>query len=504
MKNLILFILLLNISFIFSQENEDIPAKKSQTGFGQLDFLSVKMPDLEEDNMAITGLHYNLMINKFSYVGVGMYGAVSGERGGFFGLGVNAGIKQHITKDLFIDAGLQLGGGGGALTPDGGGAYFLPHANLGCHFKYFDVTLGYSYINFFDDGKIKSYQVNTAVQIPLSFDYADFTKKGSEFSIENLKNSEWDKPSNPFGLFVHFDNLSLKNNSQFADDVTIRLAGFEMQSYFNKNWFYFIRADGAYSGIPSGYMDVFLGPGYHLSMNKNRTNILAKFGLGAGGGGGVDTNGGFLMNPDISLEQKITKNIYISVNKGFMLNMDNSFNASTFGFGLKYLENINGISSNENKYTAAEFKGLEVIIAEEIYFNVKRMKKNTQNLSQISLAFNFFLNTNIYATGQTSFANFGNAGAYAEGTVGLGAETNPFFNKKITVFGQILAGAAGGGDINTGEGFVIKPSTGLNYRISNKLNLRSAVGYVKTPKGDLNNTFVNFGINYNFSFLSVH
>jgi hypothetical protein len=502
LKNLILSILLLNISFVFSQENEEIPAKKSQTGFGQLDFLSVKMPDLEEDNMVLTGLHYNLMINKFSYVGVGMYGAVSGERGGFFALSINAGIKPNITKYLFVDTGFHIGGGGGALTPDGGGAYVLPYANLGYHFKYFDATLGYSYINFFDDGKIKSQQLNVAIQVPLSFDYADFTQKGNNFTIEDIERSAWNQPSNHFGFSVHLDNLSLKKNSHFKNDVTIRLAGFEMQSYFNKNWFYFIRADGAYSGIPSGYMDVFLGPGYHLSMNKNRTNILAKFGLGAGGGGGVDTNGGFLINPDISLEQKITKNIYISVNKGFMLSANKTFNASTFGVGLKYLENINGLPSIGK--SNAKFKGLEVIIAEEMYFDVKRIKKKTEDLKQISLQFNFFLNKYIYAAGQTSFANFGNAGAYAEGTVGLGAETNTFFNKKFTAFSQILGGAAGGGDVNTGEGFIVKPSVGLNYKITNKLNLRSAIGYADTHNGDLNGMFVNFGINYNFSFLSVH
>ncbi|MGQ7946673.1 hypothetical protein [Flavobacterium sp. WC2509] len=504
MKNLILVILLLNVSIVLSQEQKEIPLKKSQFGFAQLDFLSVKMPDPEEKNMTLTGIHYNVMLNKYSYAGVGLYGAVSGERGGFFGLGINAGIKQNITNHLFVDAGLHFGGGGGALTPDGGGAYIIPHANLGYHFKPFDVTLGYSYINFFDYGKIKSHQFNAAIQIPLSFDYADFTENGNDYSIEGLKETAWNQPSNRFGLFVHFDNLSFDENSQFKQNTTIRLAGFEIQSYFRKNWFYFIKADGAYSGIPSGYMDVFVGPGYHLSMNKNRTNILAKFGVGAGGGGGVDTKGGFLINPDISLEQKVLKNIYLTVNKGFMLNFDKSFNASTFGFGLKYLEDINGISSEGNTKATAEFKGVEVIIAEEIYFNVQRMYgKHTQNMNQISVEFNFFLNKNIYAAGQTSFANFGNAGAYAEGTVGLGVETNRFFDETTTVFAQILGGAAGGGDINTGEGFVIKPSTGLNFKVSDKLNLHAAVGYVKTHGGDLNNTFVNFGINYNFSLLSA-
>ena len=48
--------------------------------------------------------------------------------------------------------------------------------------------------------------------------------------------------------------------------------------------FLFAKFDGAYDGIRAGYMDILLGGGYHLGFHLNRTNILAKFGMGAGGG----------------------------------------------------------------------------------------------------------------------------------------------------------------------------------------------------------------------------
>ena len=67
-----------------------------------------------------------------------------------------------------------MGGGGGAAAPDGGGAFILPHFNLGYDFKHFSATAGYSYINFFDKGTIKSSQLNVAVQVPLSFKSAKF------------------------------------------------------------------------------------------------------------------------------------------------------------------------------------------------------------------------------------------------------------------------------------------------------------------------------------------
>jgi hypothetical protein len=113
------------------------------------------------------------------------------------------------------------------------------------------------------------------------------------------------------------------------------------------------------------------------------------------------------------------------------------------------------------------------------------------------------LNKNLFLAGQTSFANFGNAGAYGEGLVGVGIQTNTTSRSNTTFFTQFLAGAAGGGNIDTGEGLIIKPSLGANYKISDTLSARSALGYVKAKGGNLSNPFVNFGLKYNFSFLNM-
>ena len=47
------------------------------------------------------------------------------------------------------------------------------------------------------------------------------------------------------------------------------------------------------------------------------------------------------------------------------------------------------------------------------------------------------------------------------------SKSNPFLNDKVILFGQVLAGAAGGGDVSTGEGLIFKPSAGFNYKINN-------------------------------------
>lgn len=503
MKNLFLLILLLLCSYFSVAQTENIPERKTQKGFIKIDFLSIDMPETSitsESNMGFSGIHYNLFLNKSFYTGVGIYGAVSGERGGFFTLGINAGYQKYFNEKLYIDTGFHFGGGGGAGAPDGGGAFILPHFNLGYNLKHFSVHAGWSYINFFDGGLIKGNQLNMALEIPLDFEYSSYKNSEINFSAQLLNNSSWKKETIKTSFLVHFNNLKVKSEGPIKGN-TIRLAGFEFGNYLTRNWFAFLRVDGAYSGIRGGYMDVFLGAGYHFYFNNNKTNILAKFGFGAGGGGGVDSEGGFLLYPDISIEQQLFNRVYISLNKGYLFTPNSLLSTSNYGIGLKYYLERNGSYAKEKTFNNGKFKGIEVILKQDWYFNAKRMTNPKEDMHQMSLQINFDISKNLFLAGQTSFANFGNAGAYGEGLIGAGIKTNN--TSHTTFFTQVLAGAAGGGNISTGEGLIIKPSLGIDHKITNTLSIRSALGYVKAKGGSLSNTFVNFGLKYNFSFLSM-
>jgi len=509
-KLFFLIIFILFHQFICSQTTQT-PNKIHQKAFAKLDYLSIKMPIsniLNEANMGFTGIHYNLMINDWAYTGLGIYGAITGERGGFFTLGINAGIKKNLFNQFYLDTGFHFGGGGGAGAPDGGGAFILPHFNLGYNFKNFTLNSGWSYANFFDGGQMKGHQLNVSLEFPLDFEYADAKYAEKDFNLKNLENSAWNQLTSKNSLMVHFNNLKVLSKANATTNEvlkgkTIKLAGFEFTSYFTNNWLAFIKVDGAYDGIRAGYMDVFLGAGYLLSLNKNNTNILAKVGIGAAGGGGVNTNGGLALYPDISIEQKIFKDIYLSVNKGYLLTPKKHFYTSTFGLGLKYYLERNGIKTKHNAFTLGKFKGVEVIMKQDLYLNANRDLKPTKNLHQISLQINVDLNKTIYISGQTSFANFGDAGAYAEGLIGAGLKTLPFFNNTTTLFSQFLAGAAGGGDVSTGQGLIIKPSLGFDYKLNNTLSLRASGGYVKAIEGLLSSPMINLGLKYNISILKL-
>lgn len=491
---------------IFGQENNNLEIPKlTQKSFFKMDFLSVNMVD--DDNLGLAGIHYNFLLNDWSYVGLGMYGGVLGNKGGFFTLGIEAGIRKNITPNLFFDTGIHFGGGGGSGAPDGGGAFILPHFNLGYQFSGFSIEGGYSYINFFDKGDIQGHQFNAGIQIPLTYDYTNFNNLERKVIIdENIDNSEWYQKSKKLSMLFHFNNLKLIGDTQDRNgipltDETIRTVGVELNSYLNENGFIFIKADGAYQGA-AGFMDIVLGTGYQLSFNKKRTSIVGKFGIGAAGGGNVDIEGGFIIYPDLSLEHKLFNNTAITINKGIMMNPSAHFISSTYGIGIKHYVNSNGLKAPvENNFISSKFKGKEIIVGQEIYKDVANVLMDPYNMQQLFLQFNFYVNKNIYAAGQTAFANFGYAGAYAEGTIGMGVGTSSGFSSKLQLFGQILAGAAGGGYIETGEGLIVKPSAGLSIYLGDKLGIRSSIGQVIAIDGDLNSTHLNIGLSYRFATL---
>lgn len=501
-------LLVLTLFFVYAVCNaqEDsirlIP-KYQQKGFLQVDLIPVKMPNGEE-SLTLSGFHYNLNLNRNFYTGLGYYGALFGRRGGFFILGVRAGVKQNIYKNLFLDAGVFFGGGGGAEAPDGGGAAVLANANLGYQFPKFSISAGYNYTDFFDGGLIKGNQLNYVVRIPLRLGYAPFSESGKTINYKHYENTEWNTYSKKFDFSLNFNQLKPLKKSKQTELVgkKIQLLGFELDGYLNESSFLFARADGGYKGIRGGYLDVLMGYGHQFKLIGDQTSLALKFGIGPGGGGGVDTQGGLLIYPDISITQKIWKNFNLTINKGYLMTPNQYFLGSTVGLGLRYNLYQNGFKyGKDQQFGSAVFSGLEVVAAQEIYFNAERETNPTENMQQILTQINFFLKKQVYVATHISFANFGNAGAYGEGGFGLGVTSGNRTTSKFNAFAQVLAGGSGGGNIDVGQGFILKPSVGVQYHLLPDLDLRASFGHVKALDGSLNSSSINFGLSYKLALL---
>ncbi len=503
-KGLVLFFLIISLASYAQQDSVKIIPKYNQKGFLQVDFIPLKMPNGEE-NLSLNGIHYNLNLNKNLYAGLGYYGALFGKRGGFFVLGLRAGMQKKIYNNLFLDVNGFFGGGGGAEAPDGGGAAIFANANLGYEFPKFSISAGYNYTNFFDGGLIKGSQFNYVLRIPFQLGYTAFSASGKKINYKDYENSEWNIGSKKIDFSLNFTQLEpLKKSKQTAlVGKKIQLLGFELDGYLNEKDFLFARAEGGYKGIRGGYLDVLLGYGRKFKLITNQTSLALKLGLGPAGGGGVDTQGGLLIYPDISIIQKIWRNFNLSLTKGYLFTPNQYLVGSTVGVGFQYNLYQNGLKYETNKqFNSAVFNGLEVVAAQEIYFNAERETNPTANMQQILTQINFFLKKQIYVATHISFANFGDAGAYGEGAFGLGVTTGGNAETKLKGFLQVLGGGSGGGNIDVGQGFILKPSIGLQYQLLPQLDLRSTFGRIIAVDGALNSNTVNFGISYKIALLS--
>ena len=79
--------------------------------------------------MGFVGLNYNIPLTDWLYTGAGFHTAITGDQGGLFTLGVTLGAQKQLYKNLYLDANIHFGGGGGYRSlVDGGGILF---SNIG-------------------------------------------------------------------------------------------------------------------------------------------------------------------------------------------------------------------------------------------------------------------------------------------------------------------------------------------------------------------------------------
>lgn len=494
-----LVILTCVISSLLHGQNTDIPQKISQKGFVKGELFQIMVADTEA--LGHSGVHSNLFLNQHWYMGAGFYGSLTGIRGGFITFGTNIGYQRKLTENIGIDASLHFGGGGGAGAPDGGGAYIVPQVSLNRQIKELRLGLGYSYINFFDGGNIESFQWMFSISSPFNLDYADFQFANSVLSISDR---QWDKIGKRIAYIATINNYygqgttHLNTVGDFKGN-TARLVGLEID-YIQNNNLVFIKSDGAYAGIPPGYMDLFLGIGKVVPLNT--AQLIFKMSAGTGGGGGVDSQGGMLFYPEISYDFAITNQFGLSLKGGYITSPNFVFRAYNYGIGLKYMH-YNGNKKNASEYLQQlKLKGYEVLLGQEKYFGAERTYGGAFDLQQIYCQINYFINRHWYLGGKTGFANFGNAGAYAEGLIGLGYSNH--LSEKLIFALQIMNGAGGGGHIATGNGLVTKPSIALQYNVSKTLGLRTNGGYMLAPFGEVKNPFLNIGLSYRIALLNAN
>jgi len=457
-------------------------------------FESVKISS--DEDMGLMGLSYLLEPNDKFYYGLGLYGVLSGERGGFFVGGVNVGLKYRVYSNLYIDAGIFGGGGGGGSAPQGGGLMLKSY--IGGLYRFNNYSLGLNYSNVtFPNGDIKSNQISLVADVKFNTVLVDVP-----IDMEILK--EYNFVNNEDYIVATYQLYFPKNNTLKTDKTplnqTVKLLGFEYGTNISKNLIAYIETAGAMGGDSTGYMEVLGGVGYTTDIISKNTNLQAKFSLGSAGGGKVNTGGGFVTKTSINFNFNPVKSLNTGVGVGYYHAMEGDFDASFVKLNLGINTNFLAMSKSENSvsYDSISTQKFNIRLSNQTYQYSDTLTKKNNNLDVqlISVKVDYFFSEELYLSGQAAAAYKGEAGGYAVGLFGLGYIQPLIYD--FSLVGEFSFGASGGGSIESGEGNIIQPMVGLMYEISKNISFELMYGKVKSINGVLDTNIIDFGLVYRF------
>lgn len=519
-----IFFLAIAISTLqtFSQTNNlsDFPVKEMQNKI-RLNYILVHQPDEQvsyelKPTMGFIGLNYNVPLNNWLYTGVGFHTAITGDQGGLFTLGVSLGVNTKIYKDLYFDANIHFGGGGGYRSLVNGGGIIYPNAGLQYKKNGYSFGVQYGSVNFFT-GIQKNDNVSFFIEIPSTLRSASYANAQEKFIVDDTSKDEfWKKPAVRSVQQITFDYFFPFGDSRSDASTdpryhpltnTLSILGFEYQRYLTENTFIYAHVDAMYGGLTAGFMDMFFGVGKNFIETKY-VNFFAKMGIGAAGGRIFPENG-LTMYPNAGFDVKLTDKFGISLHGGYHRSIGGTFEAYTTGLSLKYYGLSGGIKDpfTDKNVTEIKTQGIQVAVQNQTYLKVKRFglqpDETFKDLQLIGLKILYDVNHRFYLAGETAFAYEGESGGYAHSIFGLGVKSDTFFNDKYSAFIELSLGVAGGGRVDSGEGVLIRPTVGINYHINDDFSLNVSGGQMWSPFGNVNSTNINVGLTYGLSILNA-
>ena len=449
----------------------------------------VRLPGGEK--MGLVGMTELLNVGGEWWVGPGVYGAAWGHRGGLFVPGVEGAWSHPFNDWLAVDAGLFAGGGGGAAAPVGGGLMLRPHMDLVFRFPGFYTGPTVSKV-WFTSGQINSTQVGWMLNFDSSFRYrpTSFTGSATDGSATGLGFDHVD-------AMVTFAKPRSSTTTAGAPLTNrIGLVGLRAERVVDGPLWAGVETAGAASGGVAGYAEVLGTAGLRWPVIADRLSLGVRASVGLGGGGGIDTGGGLLAKAAAGATLRLTDTLGIGAEIGLVDAPQGHYKAATGAVSLNWALDVPqgdlGHWSNSRPGTPTR---MEFGSAVERY-RAARKDGHTQALEAVVLQINRFVAPNLYLTGQAHSAFAGGAGAYSVGLFGVGAQLP--VTSRIRLGAEALAGAAGGGGVDTQGGAVVQARAYADVALTDSLSLRIGAGKIKSVHGGLDAPVVDAALVFSF------
>ncbi len=499
----------------FKNENNEVFSKKQSDGpkdspMGpstwsertlRFTFEEIDMPDAGE-SMGLYSVGAYSQFNPLLYGGITLFGAATGRRGGFFTGGYTLGVENHLTDNWIFDAGGYVGAGGGGAAAQGGGLMIRPHIGLKYDFNWSMLGVNYTYVDF-PNGNISSNAISLSLDIPFSSPILNWEDDGltaADYFGADLSNVSRHRSHISARVRAYSPASGSKTTSSGSLNDSLGLIGVEYSYFLDKNWFATFETAGAVLGGVGGYAELLAGIGYRLPLHKDdHLALLPALTIGGAGGGEVETGGGFVTRANLGFEYRISPDLSLIMDGGYLSAPDGNFDTPYFGFNLAYV--MENFAQDQKGAPLTETDLIQTNKwrfrpSHQWYFDAQRKGGFLRDMQLLGGKLDWIGGDWWYLTGQGLSAYGGGAGGYSEGHWGVGV-LGPSW-KNWQVYGEMLIGAGGGGGVDSGSALLYKPSIGLEYILNDDLSLQAGLGKVISKEGNLDANTLDISMVWRF------
>lgn len=444
------------------------------------------------EGMGLVGTTYLLEVLPGVWAGPAAYGAITGQRGGMFTVGGEIGWQRPLAGPLAIELGFYAGGGGGGAAPVGGGLMLRPHVDLlwksGAH----EIGLSWSRVRFPSGGSIDSRQLGLVWNVATDFRRVPAARLGEPVRNESRSGIGFDRVQAVAGVYRTRPGSNRISGPPLPRNIGF--AGARLEQAFDDNAYWGLEAAGAASGGVSGYAEYLGLLGTEYGVAGDWLTLGGRIAAGMGGGGDVDTGGGLLLKAGGYAIARLGVDLGVTAELGWAQAPQGSFKAFYGSLALNWILDDRTGSAVPSRTTRMEWVG-----GVERYPAARR-DGTTRKLDAVSLRVNRYMSDRFYLSAQAHSAYAGEAGGYSVGLLGIGWRTD--LGSRWHAGIEALAGAAGGGGVDTAGGALVQPMAYVGFDLAPGVALRVGGGRIKGLRGPLDGDVAEVSLAFTFGVTS--
>ncbi len=405
-----------------------------------------------------------------SYVGIGGYGSVYGDRAGALHAGFTAGWRREMRPGWWLDVGLYGGVGGGDPGANGRGDWgsglvVRPHVGLEHRFgSGLGLRLEYSRVDA-PGGDVGSNQVAVGFTVPERL-------LRSSWAFSEIPAIELDQLIDGKGriglgaqLIVPSGGSRRRDGSPISQNIALTTGTVERS--LGGPWYAKAELGMAAGGDVPGYVQALLGLGLRSPLVMDSVDWRAELLAGAAGGGRVDTGGGLLLGARAGIETSagVDSDWRLRLTGGYAVAPDGAFDGFTLEAGVEWSPRPLEVAKKGD----AEGRGLNSSDVELDSWQLQILGRSLALDSSAVTLGGERINDDIYLVGiggvrqlsqriELSLRAFGafesSVGGYRQAELGARYDLDvlPQLPEFGTVYVQAHLGVGGGGDVDTGSG----------------------------------------------------